>query len=117
MDFIWARAAASTPAMPSTAEAAAAAATTGKPRPIASDRESTTRTGIGDSLAPIIAASKVPDMSPERWIETIESAPAAAHSAYVSANDCGAGRLVDTGVNVLSASATASELVAPSSYA
>jgi hypothetical protein len=46
-----------------------------------SERESTTRTGMGDSFAPIIAASNVPDMSPDRWIDTIDSAPAAAHSA------------------------------------
>src|SRR5690349_9970088 len=81
-----------------------------------SERESTTRTGIGDSFAPIIAASKVPDMSPERWIDTTASAPSFAQAAYVSAKVCGAGRLVETGVNVLSASATASAEVAPSSY-
>lgn len=61
--------------------AAAAAARTGNPSPIPKDRESTTRTGTGDSFAPIIAASKVPDMSPERWMDTIASAPAAAISA------------------------------------
>lgn len=98
------------------AAAAAAAARTGNPRPMPSERESTTRTGIGDSLAPIMAASTVPDISPERWIDTTDSAPSFAQAAYVSAKVCGAGRLVDTGVKVLSASATASVEVAPSSY-
>jgi hypothetical protein len=55
-------------------------------------------------------------MSPDKWIDTIDSAPALAHAAYVSANDCGDGRLVETGVKVFSASATASALVPPSSY-
>ena len=42
-------------------------------------------------------------MSPERWIDT--TAASFAHVAYASANVCGAGGRLDTGVKVLSASA------------
>ena len=40
--------------------------------------ESTTRTGIGDVSAAIIADSKVPDSFADRWMETMPSAPSSA---------------------------------------
>ncbi len=49
-----------------------------KPSAIPMPRLSTTSTGIGDSLAASLAASYVPDMSADRWMDTMPSAPASA---------------------------------------
>ncbi|GAB2912319.1 hypothetical protein GCM10027203_09710 [Nonomuraea fastidiosa] len=47
---------------------------------MAIERLSMTATGTGASLAAARADSIVPDISPERWIETIAVAPAAARA-------------------------------------
>ena len=60
------------------AAAASAAASAANPSPIATVRESTTRTGTGERVAASAAACTVPDRSPDRWIETIDRAPAPA---------------------------------------
>src|SRR4051812_45375973 len=58
-------------------DAALAAASTAKPRPIAVDRESTTVTRCSPTWdAAIRAASQVPESSAERWMDTTRWAPA-----------------------------------------
>jgi hypothetical protein len=65
---------------------------------MASDLESTTSVGTGDSRAASTADSNVPDMAAEMCRDTIESAPASAAATYASSSSCGLGRDVETGV-------------------
>ena len=66
---------------PPSPPAARAAASTDKPRAIATVRESTTVTGTPAVCAASPAAVTVPDSSPDRWTETISLAPRAATRA------------------------------------
>src|SRR6185369_15369245 len=88
--------------------AAAAAASTANPNPIAVDRESTTRASNGIAFAAMTADSHVPDSVRDNVTVTIAVAPAAIASSYAAANRSGTGRDVVTRRCAVSASATSS---------